>query len=328
VAPQLSVVIVNYHQWGSTAALTRQLQTSQCMRRCAAEVVIVDNHSPPHPLLARLRRSPGVALRRWGRNRGFARAVNEGCRLSQGEWLLLLNPDMTLPPEFLDQVFALAERLSATEPRTGIVGFGLRNPDGTAQHSSGPFPSLLGTLARLILPRARRKYRVVPRDRRSEVDWVTGCCVLIRRACLAALGGLDEDFFLYYEDVDLCRRAQAHGWSVQYEPALTAVHHHPLHSRPVPPALRLITRHSLLTYGRKHWPTWQCQLLAWIVRAESWLRRLRALCRGNQIAARIFGEMGALATALGKGQKRDARRCLQRVAQAEEPLGVVSTNGK
>ena len=112
--PQLSVVIVNYCQWEETQRLVAQLQSAQCARTGAAEVVIVDNHSPAHPLARRLRRRPGVSLRRWGRNHGFARAVNEGCRLSQGKWLLLLNPDVTVTTAFLDKVLALTDRLART----------------------------------------------------------------------------------------------------------------------------------------------------------------------------------------------------------------------
>src|SRR5690242_14941201 len=84
--PRLSVVIVNYRQWDKTEELVRQLQTSLSIKGGNAEIVIVDNHSPPHPVVKRLRRQPNVSLRRWSRNRGFARAVNEGCRLSQGDW--------------------------------------------------------------------------------------------------------------------------------------------------------------------------------------------------------------------------------------------------
>src|SRR5438552_17493509 len=91
-SPQLSVVIVNYRQWGNTARLTRQLLVSDSSRRGLAEVVIVDNHSPAHPARRRLRRMPGVSVRCFGQNRGFARGVNEGCRLSRGDWVLLLNP--------------------------------------------------------------------------------------------------------------------------------------------------------------------------------------------------------------------------------------------
>src|SRR5882724_2400013 len=99
--PVLSVVIVNYRQWRNTARLTRQLLDSAAGRAGAAEVVVVDNHSRAHPLRRKLRRTEGVSLRRFGRNRGFARGVNEGCRLSRGAWLLLLNPDVTVPPGFL-----------------------------------------------------------------------------------------------------------------------------------------------------------------------------------------------------------------------------------
>src|SRR5262249_29172902 len=150
-----------------------------------------------------------------------------------GDWLLLLNPDMTITGGFLEGVLDLGERLRREEPRTGIVGFHLRNRDGTRQLSCGTLPTLASTLAGLALPRARRKYRSVLAQGRCQVPWVTGCCLLIRRECYQQLGGLAEDFFLYYEDVDLCRRARKLGWHVCHEPALIAVHHAPLHERTV-----------------------------------------------------------------------------------------------
>src|SRR5438477_12953121 len=84
LTPRLSVVIVNYRLWQDTGELVRQLVTAPCTRHGEVEIVVVDNHSPAHPLARRLRRWPGVSLRRWGRNRGFARAVHEGCRLRRG----------------------------------------------------------------------------------------------------------------------------------------------------------------------------------------------------------------------------------------------------
>ncbi len=184
--PRLSVVVVNYRQWERTAELVRQLQASACVRRGDAEVVIVDNHSPPHPAARRLRRQTGVSVRRWEANHGFARAVNEGCRLSQGEWFLLLNPDTTLSEGFLDGVLDLAGQLAA-EPRAGIVGFHLRNTDGSQQLSAGPFPTLASTVCRLLLPRSRRKYQAPRAPKRSCVPWVTGCCMLMRRSCVQVL---------------------------------------------------------------------------------------------------------------------------------------------
>ncbi len=316
--PRLSVVVVNYRQWDQTAELVRQLLLSACVRRGDAEVVIVDNHSPPHPAARKLRRSAGVSVRRWGANRGFARAVNEGCRLSQGEWFLLLNPDTTLSEGFLDGVHALADRL-ADEPRAGIVGFHLRNSDGSRQLSTGSFPTLTSTLARLLLPRSRRKYQVPRATERCRVPWVTGCCLLVRRDCLQELGGLDEEFFLYYEDVDLCLRARQRGWSVCFEPNLAVVHHNPLHHRSVPAVLRMVTRHSLLTYAAKHWPRWQARLLCGVVRTEALARRLWAWWQRDPAEGRAFAELGAVAAEMARGERRAA---LARITRAIRSVDV------
>jgi N-acetylglucosaminyl-diphospho-decaprenol L-rhamnosyltransferase len=316
--PRLSVVIVNYRLWEETGRLVQQLRAAPCVRRGTAEVVVVDNHSPTHGVARRLRRWRGVSLRRWRRNRGFARAVNEGCRLSQGQWILLLNPDISVSADFLNGVLALTDRFSAEEPGLGIVGFELRNTDGSRQFSSGPFPTLVQTLARLVLPRNRRKYHLLHARQRRRVPWVTGCCLLLRRECLNQLGGLDGDFFLYYEDVDLCRRAAALGWSVCFEPALQAVHHHPLHQRAMPAYMRLLTRHALLTYAFKHWPGWQFRLLANLVQWEARLRQYGAGRRNDQAAANLFGQLRVIAADLGRGRLNAARRRLHRVVRRQE----------
>jgi GT2 family glycosyltransferase len=322
-APLISVVVVNYHQWRDTAYLVRQLRAEQCLRGGAAEVVVVDNFSDPHPAVAQLRRLSGVSLRRWRRNRGFARAVNEGVRLSRGDWVLLLNPDVTLSSGFLDDALARAGRL-ADEPNVGVVGFGLRNTDGSRQLSTGPFPSLFGTLARLALPRHRRKYSEPPSS--GQVDWVTGCCLLVRRKCWDELGGLDPAYFLYYEDVDLCRRARSAGWSVRHEPNLWVVHHRPLHGRQVPAHLRLITRHALLTYAAKHWPRWQRQFLAGVVRLEARARGLLCHTREKSATEAIYRELRQLATEIADDRPGAAARRLIRVVRQQEgqrasPLG-------
>jgi GT2 family glycosyltransferase len=291
------------------------LLTASSVRGGDAEIVIVDNHSPAHPLARKLRRLPHVSLRRWNRNHGFAKAVNEGCRLSQGDWFLLLNPDTTLSEGFLDGVLALADQLDSAEPRAGIVGFHLRDSDGAQQLSSGPFPTLASSLLRIALPRRRRKYRPVRGTRLQHVAWVTGCCLLVRRGCFEELRGLSEEFFLYYEDVDLCLRAHQQGWSVCYEPNLTLVHHHPLHSRAVPAALRLVTRHSLLTFGAKHWPPWQFRLLARIIRAEAWARRAWAWWRGDAQQAKALRELSDVAGAMLQGDTGTARRRLEQAIQ-------------
>ncbi len=316
--PTLSVVIVNYQHWDDTGRVVGQLRKQPALRRGEAEVVIVDNHSPPHPLLPRLRRTEGVSLRRWRSNRGFARAVNEGCRLSRGDWLLLLNPDTTVSPGFLAQALRRATDLASRDPRAGIIGFRLENPDGSHQLSTGRFPGLFGTLSRLLLPRSRRKYTAHASDGPAKVDWVTGCCLLVRRDCWADLGGLDPDYFLYYEDVDFCRRAGRRDWSVWYDPTVSIVHHRPLHVRQVPAHLRLLTRHALLTYARKHWPGWQTKLLAGIVKMESTLRRCLASWTGDAGAARVFDALGRIAGDVFAGRVNRAFRRLVRVVGQQE----------
>jgi GT2 family glycosyltransferase len=314
--PRLSVVVVNYRHWDDTGRLIRHLRASHSLVEGLAEVVVVDNHSPAHPLIPRLRRARDVSLRRWRHNRGFARAVNEGCRLSRGEWLLLLNPDTTVPAGFLDHVLQRADDLVVHEPRAGIVGFRLGNDDGSWQLSTGRFPTLLGTLVGRLWPRHLRKYTPPAEPGRVRVDWVTGCCLLVRRECWRELGGLDPDFFLYYEDVDLCRRAARQGWSVWYDPATTVLHHRPLHTRTVPPHLHLITRHALLTYAGKHWPAWQAGLMAWIVRLETWLAGWRT---GRDGAARaILAELDRIAGDLLRDRAAQARARMLRVVRRQE----------
>jgi GT2 family glycosyltransferase len=309
------VVVVNYRRWDDTARLVGQLQHSRAMRDGQAEVLIIDNNSPTHPAMRNLRKTQGVTLRRWRSNKGFATAVNQGCRLARGEWLLLLNPDMSAAPGFLDHVIEQAELL---DPRVGIVGFRLLNDDGTRQLSTGSFPKFFSTLARLLLPRHRRKYNLPRGDEIENVDWVTGCCLLIRRECFEELGGLDPAYFLYYEDVDLCKRAVQRGWGVQFDPAISITHHRPLHSRVVAPHIRLVTRHALLTYALKHWPAWQFPLLAACMRAETTVKRMAAWWSGDADAFHTFSELGSLIGDLLFGRNKQARERLLRIIRQEE----------
>ena len=315
IPPRLSIVIVNYVHWDDTIRLVRALRSTDAVRSKQVEIIIIDNNSPYHPIIPRLRRMRGVSLLRWRKNRGFARAVNEACRLCRGDWFLLLNPDTDVGPAFLSHLLATIEAWPA---RTGIVGYGLTNPDGTRQLSTGRFPRLASCLGRLLLPRARSKYTAPPIDRVSEVDWVTGCCLLIQRDCFTDLGGLDPDFFLYYEDVDLCRRASAQGWTVWFDPQAWMTHHRPLHRRAVSPALRVFTRHALLTYADKHWGRWTRSALRGILHLEAGFRRLVARWRGDEEAVETFATLGHIVRDFGRGDVRQARARLHEVVRRQD----------
>jgi GT2 family glycosyltransferase len=312
-APWLSVIIVNYRQWRETAALTDQLLNASHATNGDIEVIVVDNDSPSDPLVGGLRRRPGVSLRCWKRNKGFAKAVNEGVRLSRGHWLLVLNPDVSVEADFVERVLELTKQLPSIEPRVGVVGFRLIDQDGGWQRSTGEFPTLTRTLARLVLPRARRKYNTPSNDGKSPVCWVTGCCMLLRRECVEHVDGFDEDFFLYYEDVDFCHRARAAGWGVWYEPGISVVHHHPLHGREVPAPLRVFTRHAFLTYGLKHWPRWQLRILTRLVAWEAKIRGAVASKRGNTTQADQFRRLQAIAWHIANGSSHEARKQLARM---------------
>lgn len=334
--PALSVVIVNFCQWRNTARLVGQLRRSVALRSGAAEIVVVDNHSPFHPVVRKLEKMHGVTIRRFSRNLGFARAVNRGvtevprpkdrrtrsARPAPSDWVLLLNPDVTLEDGFLDDVLTAMGKLRAADSSVGVVGFRLRNRDGSGQASSGPFPTLLRTVAGLFLPRSRRKCTHRPESTRQPVDWVTGGCLLVRRDCFRQLGGLDESFFLYYEDVDFCRRAAAAGWSVWFDPSLEATHHWPLHARRVPAPLRLMTRHALLTYARKHWSGFRASVLSAVVWAEAGLRQTLATARGDWDAARCYGQLRRLVNDVATGRDKDARRRIRYAAAFLDPIAA------
>lgn len=320
--PQLSVVIVNFCQWRNTARLTRQLRASEAVRRGAAEVVIVDNRSPRCRLATRLARLSGVTVIRAGENQGFARAVNRGGGRSRGEWVLLLNPDVTVPDGFLDDVLDSAQRWPARDPTAGVVGFQLRHRDGSRQASCGPFPTLSSTVRGLLKPRARRKCDHQPDAGRRAVEWVTGGCLLARRDCFDRLGGLDERFFLYYEDVDFCRRAREAGWGVWYDPAVRVTHHFPLHERTVPPPLRLVTRHALLTYAGKHWPAWQTRLLGRLVWAEAVVREGLAGRRGDIVGVGCFRLLRGLVGDLRVGRTDRAASRVRQAARLLDPIAA------
>jgi GT2 family glycosyltransferase len=235
--------------------------------------------------------------------------VNAGWRASRGLWLLLINPDVVVPTGWLGRVVERVEGYESAPEAPGVVGFALRNPDGTRQPSVGIFPTLGRAVWGQLIPRTRRKYQAVWRTRAGEVDWVTGACALVNARLLEALGGLDEEFFLYYEEVALCRSARRLGWRVGYdpEPSVAVVHLRPLQNRAVAPRLRVITRHSKLLYFRKHLPRWQFLGLCAVVALEARVRRRWAEARGRteevrawQTVARVERDLRAGASLGGR----------------------------
>ena len=179
-APRLTVVIVNYEGWPDVSRLVATLAGCPEVRSGACEIVVVDNASrgPVPDDLA----SPPVGVRLILRpdNGGFAVGVNAGWRASRSPWLLLLNPDVVAAADFLREVL---DRIAVHEGRPegppGVVGFGLRNPDGSRQPSVGVEPGLVRSVLGQFIPRSRRKYQADWRVKPGPVPWVTGACLLV-----------------------------------------------------------------------------------------------------------------------------------------------------
>lgn len=161
---------------------------------------------------------------RWlptGSNLGFGRAANRGVAAGSAPFALVLNPDATLLPGAVEVLVRSLER----PPACGAVGPRVENLDGSVYPSARSFPNFVDAIGHgfvgLVKPDNRWSRRYLGG---GDVDWVSGTAMLVRRDAFEAVGGFDEDYFMYVEDVDLCWRLRAAGWDVRYEPAAGVVH--------------------------------------------------------------------------------------------------------
>ena len=232
----LLVVIVNYRSADLTVDCLASLE-GEVLRHPGAMVAVVENDSGPDQL-DRIRAA--VDLRGWGdwvrlvaagRNGGFAAGNNVAIRPSLG-WsrppalFWLLNPDTVVYPGALAALTGFLD----DHPEVGLAGSRLEFPDGGPQPSAFPFPSVLGEfeggmrfgpVSRWLADRA--VFQPIPVEPRP-VDWVAGASLMVRREVFDAVGLLDERYFMYYEEVDFCRRAATAGWPCWYVPASRVLH--------------------------------------------------------------------------------------------------------
>ena len=225
-AARVAVVIVNYQSYDELHTCLASVGEL----RCAVSVVVVDHASDPVAAARLAERFPDVQLIRQPGNEGFAAGVNCGARATTSPFLLLLNPDCVLDA---DACCRLADWLEAHHD-VGVAGPRIHNADGTVQPSARRFPNLTTAIAgrsswltRVLPNNPLSSWNLPARDDQAaptDVDWVSGACMLVRRAAFDAVGGMDEGFFLYWEDADFCRRLAAAGWRTTYVPAAGATH--------------------------------------------------------------------------------------------------------
>lgn len=243
------IVVVSYNSRDRLRACVEPLVGIE-----GVEVIVVDNASPDRSLEAVA--EVQVTRVQNPRNGGFAYGVNAGWRAGQGRDVLLLNPDATIDGTALGRLAEVLER----DPGVGAVAPRIVNEDGSLQPSLRRFPRLRSTFSQALFvhrlaPRASWADEVI-RDPRAytsywEPEWVSGACVLVRREVLERLDGLDEGFFLYGEDKDLCRRIRDLGLRVAFEPAALCAH---AGGASAPRAALLpVLAASRVRYARKHY---------------------------------------------------------------------------
>jgi N-acetylglucosaminyl-diphospho-decaprenol L-rhamnosyltransferase len=244
----VDVVIVSYNSRDRLRACVEPLLAAP-----STNVIVVDNASPDASLGA-VRDLPVTAIQ-LPYNGGFAHGVNAGWRAGSSPYVLLLNPDARIDgPSIEALVLALEE-----DPRLGAAAPRIVDEDGSLDYSQRRFPRLRSTYARAfflhrLFPSAPWTDELVRDEeayaRRGSPDWVSGACVLLRRKALEELDGLDEGFFMYGEDIDLCRRLRAAGFELLYEPA-ALVHHEGGASAPRAHLLPVLAA-SRIRYATKH----------------------------------------------------------------------------
>lgn len=279
----VSVIVVSFN----TRGLLRDCLESVCKQDgVSMEVLVVDNASRDGSALMVLAEFPQVRLTASRENLGFAGANNVAFAQARGRYVVLLNSDAFLGPQTLRHA---VEQMDA-EPGIGLLGGLLLGRDGAWQPSARLFPSVVNEILTFTGLSGRfRNSRLFGRvDRtwadpkeRTDTDWVPGAFAVIRREVLESVGYFDERFFLYYEEVDLCRRIKAAGYRIAYRPELEVIHIGGESSRTMTrlslsssgAQLSLWRMRSQLLYYRKH-HGWMAGLA---MLAETTWHRLRLL---------------------------------------------------
>ena len=216
--PELSVIVVNYNDRVHLPACLSSLE--RALSSLSAEVILVDNQSEDGSQALVRSSFPWVRLVENDRNVGYPRANNIGFRESHGEYVLFLNTDTVVPAAAVASLLAGIK----ARPQTAAVGPALVHENGSFQVSFGKKVDFFSEIyQKLILnPYYRRALRHSQKPR--AVGWLSGACLLARRAAFEAAGLFDEAFFFYFEDIDLCRRISGQGFKLVYLPAVQVAH--------------------------------------------------------------------------------------------------------
>ncbi len=222
--PLISIVIVS---WNTRDLLKRCLESLYAtLPPLTFEVIVVDNASNDGSPDMVARQFPDAILIQSGANLGFSGGNNLGLRAARGRYVMLLNSDAELTEGSAARMIEFME----SHPDVGMVGPKLISPDGTLQINGQKLPTvvreILGVLRvpRFVPAVGRLGWGRDDFDVNADVDSLAGACMLVRRDVIDAVGLLDERFFMYFEDVDWCRRIRSAGWRICYLGEVSIIH--------------------------------------------------------------------------------------------------------
>jgi GT2 family glycosyltransferase len=251
----ISVVIVG---WNAKHYLELCLESlAAASPRRSMEIIVLDNASSDGSADMIRARFPEVKLIRSEENLGYPRGSNVAIRQCQGRYIALVNPDVIVFPDCLDN---LADFLDQN-PKVGLVGPRVFNPDMTQQSTCRRFPTLwnnfcsaaaLATVFKNSRLFAGEHMFFFPHDRTMHVDVLVGCFWMVRRETFDAVGLFDDNLFMYGDDVDWCRRARNGGWEVVFFPGARAIHDRGSITAPYPIRFALAQQKSVLYYWTKY----------------------------------------------------------------------------
>ena len=218
--PDLSVIILNYKTPKLTCDCLRSIYKSKTEN--SFEIIVLDNNSQDNSQKLITKEFPHVIFLQEKTNHGFSRGNNIAARRAKGEYLLFLNSDTLI---FQDTIEKALNRIKK-DSGIGALGSKILNPDRTIQRSVYAFPSLKLLLAEMFfLPNLGfNGYRYFKHDKEKYVDFVSGTFVLIKKSLFRQLNGFDEDYFIYLEDVDLCKRIKKKGYKILFYPDTSIIH--------------------------------------------------------------------------------------------------------
>jgi len=223
-SPLVSAVILNFRSHKATVVCVQALK-KQSMRE-QMEIIVIDNYSDTESIgfLRAQLQGTSVIIVETRANRGFGSGYEEGIKHARGEFVLINNPVKILEQTGVEKMVKKMQEDSSI----GILAPKLIHPDGSVRASSRAFPTPLDVIAKRTFlqhwqPKRMERYLDLTRDQEAErdADWIAGGCFMIRRSLLNDIGGFDPRFFLFFEDIDLCRKCWQAGKRVVYAPSIT-----------------------------------------------------------------------------------------------------------